>query len=90
MINGPAGIRCKECGRMKIKVSARGIAHDTTRPIMQTLGSLARQPFGIFILLMLLSGLVRGGCMIMNPGPDERYYEEREMREPPPSRSDQP
>lgn len=88
MINGPAGIRCKECGRTKIKVTARGIAHDTTRPIMQTLGSLARQPFGIFIILMLLSGLVRGGCMMMGDrsGPDP-YYDEapapRERRDDP-------
>jgi hypothetical protein len=64
VVIGPAGVRCKECSKTKINVSARGIAHDVTRPIGQTIGALARQPYMIFILLMLFGGLFRGCAMI--------------------------
>lgn len=79
VIIGPAGVRCKECGRNKVKVSARGLAHDASRPIMQTIGYWARQPFGIIVMIMLCSGLLRGGCMVcrLQPelGPGD-YYEQ--------------
>jgi len=76
VINGPAGIRCPECGRSTVKRSARGLAHDASRPLMQTIGYWARNPFGLIFLLIMVSWIVRG---FMNcgsrPAPPPEYYE---------------
>lgn len=83
VINGPAGIRCPECGRSTIKRSARGIAHDASQPLKQTFGYWIRNPWGIVAILFIMSWIVRGFMSCgSRPAPPPDYYFDEEVSPP--------
>lgn len=65
---------------MKVAVSARGVAHDVSRPLLDLFGSLRRSPF-LFLFIIVMFGGVFRGCAPMCNQPEPRYQEEQ----PPPS-----
>ncbi|MEQ1822969.1 MAG: hypothetical protein ABL949_10690 [Fimbriimonadaceae bacterium] len=63
---GPAGIRCRECGKMKVAVSARGVAHDAARPFADITAYFRRNPYLLLILIPMLFGYMRGCTTMCN------------------------
>ncbi|MEQ1932801.1 MAG: hypothetical protein ABL962_02820 [Fimbriimonadaceae bacterium] len=67
---------------MKVAVSARGVAHDVSRPLLDMFGSLRRSPYLLILLLIMFGGVFRGCAPMCNrPGPEPQRYVEPE--EPP-------
>lgn len=60
-IIGPAGVRCPECGKLSVPISARGVAHDVKRSFSGIFrGSPYLLYFAILLLLSFGGSLIRG------------------------------
>ncbi|MFZ4506067.1 MAG: zinc-ribbon domain-containing protein [Fimbriimonas sp.] len=71
-INGPAGIRCPDCGVHKIPFTWRGFFADITLGSKRTLGSLNNSPyrFWIWFAIISLALSVFRGCTSSYEAPD--------------------
>jgi len=65
-INGPAGIRCPECGKLEIPVSWSGYVYGIKRNIS---GLFGKSPYTIYIAFLIVSslfGIIRS-CAMSQP-----------------------
>jgi hypothetical protein len=82
-INGPAGIRCGDCGKMDIPFNPRGAWFGFQRSIS---GMFGRSPYMIYMVIFLLMsvfGVIRG-CATQPTRNQPPYTESRDELSAPP------
>lgn len=60
MIVGPAGVRCRECGKRKTPVRLRGVVHDARRGIGGIGARMGTRPVWYLWIWMMIINFIRG------------------------------
>lgn len=60
MVQGAAGIRCRDCARNKVAVRPMGVIHEAGRIVENTAQTVGRRPWYLAIIYFIIS-FFRGG-----------------------------